>query len=160
MSGEKIRITHVGWDPETGIGIRNWSDAAAIMPDRSQRPIPLLSGRCGILEPHTVTAGQRPTHDFWHSTGLPSPAESRPHRCSDRHRPLPRAPRPIDNSGVITVRHNSRLHHIGLGRRHAGTRVLVLVRDLHVRVITDTGELLLRELTLDPTRDYQLHARP
>jgi len=67
---------------------------------------------------------------------------------------------PIDNSGVITVRHNSRLHHIGLGRRHAGTRVLVPVRDLHVRVITDTGELLLRELTLDPTRDYQLHARP
>ena len=58
------------------------------------------------------------------------------------------------------MRHNSRLHHIGLGRRHAGTRVLVLVRDLHVRVITDTGELLLRELTLDPTRDYQLHARP
>jgi hypothetical protein len=32
----------------------------------------------------------------------------------------------IDNSGVITLRHNSRLHHIGLGRRHAGTRVLVL----------------------------------
>ncbi len=65
----------------------------------------------------------------------------------------------IDNSGVITLRHNSRLHHIGLGRRHAGTRVLVLVRDLHIRVLTDTGELL-RELTLDPTRDYQPQARP
>ena len=65
----------------------------------------------------------------------------------------------IDPSGVITLRHNSRLHHIGLGRRHAGTRVLVLVRDLHVRVLTDTGELL-RELTLDPTRDYQPQDRP
>jgi transposase InsO family protein len=65
----------------------------------------------------------------------------------------------IDNSGVITLRHNSRLHHIGLGRRHAGTRVLVLVRDLHIRVLTDTGELL-RELTLDPTRDYQPQDRP
>ena len=65
----------------------------------------------------------------------------------------------IDNSGVITLRHNSRLHHIGLGRRHAGTRVLVLVRDLHIRVLTDTGELL-RELTLDPTRDYQPQTRP
>jgi transposase InsO family protein len=65
----------------------------------------------------------------------------------------------IDNSGVITLRHNSRLHHIGLGRRHAGTRVLVLVRDLHIRVLTDTGELL-RELTLDPTRDYQPQGRP
>ena len=65
----------------------------------------------------------------------------------------------IDGSGVITLRHNSRLHHIGLGRRHAGTRVLVLVRDLDVRVLTADGELL-RELTLDPSRDYQPQARP
>jgi hypothetical protein len=65
----------------------------------------------------------------------------------------------IDPSGVITLRHNSRMHHLGLGRRHAGTRVLVLVRDRHIRVLTDDGELL-RELTLDPTRDYQPQARP
>jgi hypothetical protein len=52
------------------------------------------------------------------------------------------------------LRHNSRLHHIGLGRRHAGVRVLVLVADLEVRVITEHGELL-RELTLDPGRDHQ-----
>jgi transposase InsO family protein len=60
----------------------------------------------------------------------------------------------IDPSGVITLRYNSRLHHIGLGRRHARTRVLVLVADRHVRVLTEDGELL-RELTLDPTRNYQ-----
>jgi hypothetical protein len=60
----------------------------------------------------------------------------------------------IDSCGKLTIRHNSRLHHVGLGRRFKGTRVLVLVRDLHVRVITEQGELL-RDLTLDPTRDYQ-----
>ena len=60
----------------------------------------------------------------------------------------------IDPSGVITLRYNSRLHHIGLGRRHAGVRVLVLVADLHVRVLTEDGELL-RDLMLDPSRDYQ-----
>jgi transposase InsO family protein len=65
----------------------------------------------------------------------------------------------IDSSGVITLRHNSRLHHIGLGRRHAGTRVLVLARDLDIRVLTGDGELL-RKLTLDPGRDYQPQARP
>ena len=64
----------------------------------------------------------------------------------------------IDITGVITLRHNSRLHHIGLGRKLVGTRVLVLVDDLHVRVITEDGELL-RELTLDPDRDYQPHGR-
>jgi transposase InsO family protein len=65
----------------------------------------------------------------------------------------------IDPSGVITLRHNSRLHHIGLGRRHARTRVLVLVRDLHIRVLNTDGHLL-RELQLDPTRDYQPQAQP
>ena len=60
----------------------------------------------------------------------------------------------IDRYGKLTLRHSSRLHHIGIGRRHAGTKVLVLVKDLHVRIATTDGELL-RELTLDPTRDYQ-----
>jgi transposase InsO family protein len=63
----------------------------------------------------------------------------------------------IDPSGVITLRYNSRLHHIGLGRRHAGLRVLVLVADLDIRVLTEDGELL-RELTLDPNRNYQRQA--
>ena len=64
----------------------------------------------------------------------------------------------IDNPGVITLRHNSRLHHIGLGRRHARTRVLVLVRDRHIRVLTTDGQLL-RELHFDPTRDYPRRKR-
>ena len=60
----------------------------------------------------------------------------------------------VHAGGVVTLRHDSRLHHIGLGRRHAGARVLVLVHDLEVRVLTEDGELI-RELTLDPGRDYQ-----
>jgi hypothetical protein len=58
----------------------------------------------------------------------------------------------IDKTGTVTLRHNSRLHHIGLGRLLAGTRVTLLVHDLHIRVIhRDTGELI-RELSLDPSR--------
>jgi transposase InsO family protein len=64
----------------------------------------------------------------------------------------------VDIAGVITLRHRSRLHHIGLGRRLVGTRVIALVDGLRVRVITEDGELI-RELTLDPTRDYQPHGR-
>jgi transposase InsO family protein len=64
----------------------------------------------------------------------------------------------IDTNGKLTLRHNSRLHHIGVGRRHAGTPVLVLVHDLHIRVLSTSGQLL-RDLTLDPTRDYQPQAR-
>jgi transposase InsO family protein len=60
----------------------------------------------------------------------------------------------VDPSGVVTLRHTSRLHHIGIGRAHAGTRVTLLIADLHIRIITDDGQLL-RELTLNPSRDYQ-----
>ncbi len=61
----------------------------------------------------------------------------------------------IDKTGCVTLRYNSRLHHLGLGRAHTGTHVTVLVADLDIRVIhADTGELI-RQLTLDPTRDYQ-----
>ena len=60
----------------------------------------------------------------------------------------------VDKVGRVTLRYNSRLHHIGLGTTHRGKRVLILVADLDIRVITEEGELL-RELVLDPTRDYQ-----
>jgi transposase InsO family protein len=60
----------------------------------------------------------------------------------------------VDRNGRVTLRYNSRLHHVGLGRRLAGVRVVLLVADLEVRVLTEDGELL-RELLLDPSRDYQ-----
>lgn len=60
----------------------------------------------------------------------------------------------VDTNGKLTLRHASRLHHIGIGRRHAGTPILMLVHDLHIRIITSSGQLL-RDFELDPTRDYQ-----
>lgn len=66
----------------------------------------------------------------------------------------------IDSGGSVTLRHNSRLHHIGLGAAARGTRVTLLIDDLHIRVIgRDTGQLI-RELTLDPSRDYQPRGLP
>jgi transposase InsO family protein len=62
--------------------------------------------------------------------------------------------------GTVTLRHAGKLHHIGVGRKHAGTEVLILTQDLQVRIISkETGELL-RELTLDPSRDYQPTGKP
>lgn len=61
----------------------------------------------------------------------------------------------IGANGVITLRHAGKLHHIGIGRTHAHTPVILLIADLDIRIInTATGELL-RQLTLDPNRDYQ-----
>ena len=61
----------------------------------------------------------------------------------------------IDAAGVITIRYHSHLHHIGLSKRRRGTKVIVLIDDLDIRVLhRDTGQLI-RKLILDPTRDYQ-----
>jgi transposase InsO family protein len=66
----------------------------------------------------------------------------------------------IDQGGTVTLRHNSRLHHIGLGRRLTGTPVTLLIDELHIRVIhRHTGELI-RELTLNPNRDFQPRGLP
>lgn len=61
----------------------------------------------------------------------------------------------IDKSGTVTLRVHGQLRHIGIGRTHTGTHVILLVQDLDVRVVNAiTGELL-RELTINPDRDYQ-----
>jgi transposase InsO family protein len=102
--------------------------------------------------------------------------EVRPHRAVGRRPPIvafeardrarPSGPRiqvgagvrvrrdRIDKVGRLTLRHRTKLHHIGMGAAHRGKRVIMLVHDLDVRVISLNGELL-RNFTLDPSKDYQ-----
>jgi transposase InsO family protein len=61
----------------------------------------------------------------------------------------------VDTTGALSLRRAGRLHHIGIGRAHTGTPVLMLINDLDIRVINKTTGQVLRHLTLDPTRDYQ-----
>ncbi len=66
----------------------------------------------------------------------------------------------VDKAGSVTLRYRSRLHHIGIGRTHAGTCVILLVQDLQIRVVNAATGELLRELILDPNRDYQPTGAP
>jgi hypothetical protein len=61
----------------------------------------------------------------------------------------------VDAGGTVTLRHDSRLHHIGIGRAHKGRAVKLLVADLDIRVLDQSTGELIRQLTLDPSRDYQ-----
>ena len=61
----------------------------------------------------------------------------------------------VGTCGKVTLRHNGKLHHIGIGRRHAHTPVLMIINNLNIRIINPTTGQLLRKLTLNPTRDYQ-----
>jgi len=64
----------------------------------------------------------------------------------------------VDKKGKVSLRFDSRLYKIGLGRAHKGREVKLLIADQEIRVIDSNGELI-RELTLDPSRIYQPIAR-
>jgi transposase InsO family protein len=99
--------------------------------------------------PHRALARRTPTAAY---TARPKATPTPPGAAVGAHHRVRHDK--VDHTGVITLRHNSRLHHLGLGRRHTGVRVVILVADLDVRVLAEDGQLL-RALTLDPSRDYQ-----
>jgi hypothetical protein len=59
----------------------------------------------------------------------------------------------VDKTGTVSLRHDSRLYKIGIGRAHKGRSVKLLIADQQMRVIDLNGQLI-RGLTLDPSRNY------
>ena len=60
----------------------------------------------------------------------------------------------IDDSGSVSLRYDSKMFHIGIGRRFKRMPVRLYIADLDVRVVTIDGELL-RHLEIDPSQRYQ-----
>jgi transposase InsO family protein len=107
-----------------------------------------FSAYYNTIRPHRAIARRTPLQAFnARPKAFPTAYHSPPHYRVRHDR--------IDAAGVITIRYNSRLHHIGLSKHRRGTHVIVLINDLDIRVLhRDTGHLI-RKLVLDPTRDYQ-----
>jgi hypothetical protein len=77
-------------------------------------------------------------------------------QVSTEAEPQPRVRRDVvDNHGKLTLRHAGRMHHIGVGRTHARTPILMLINGLQIRIIHATTGEIIRELTLNPAVDYQ-----
>jgi hypothetical protein len=103
------------------------------------------------------------------------PHRSLPHRCTPAaaYQARPKAA-PGDNradsefrvrhdriqSGNVSLRVNGQLHHIGLGRTLDGTRIIILIEHLNVRVIHATTGEIIRTLTLNPERRYHGTGKP
>jgi transposase InsO family protein len=65
----------------------------------------------------------------------------------------------VDKTGKVSLRYHSKLYKIGLGRAHKGRTIKLLIAGQNIRVIDLQGQLI-RELTLDPTRNYQPLTQP
>lgn len=61
----------------------------------------------------------------------------------------------VDRDGKLTLRYQGKLHHIGIGRAHAQTPIIMLINDRHIKIIATTTGEILRDFHLDPTRNYQ-----
>jgi len=60
----------------------------------------------------------------------------------------------VDTDGHVSIRRAGRMHHLGIGRRHTGKRILAITYETTVTVThLDTGEIL-SEHHIDPTRSY------
>jgi transposase InsO family protein len=137
--------------------MKNWLRAQPHQPATLAELRTLLDAFAGIYNtrrPHRSLAGRATPAAAYAARPKAAPGD----RAADTHDRV-RTDR-VDATGLVTLRHNGKLHHIGIGRAHAGTRVLLLVQDLDIRVVNaDTGELI-RELVLHPDKNYQPTGKP
>jgi hypothetical protein len=63
------------------------------------------------------------------------------------------------SAGKVSLRYHSKAYKIGLGRAHKGRTIKLLIADQQIRVIDLHGQLI-RELTLNPSHDYQPLKQP
>jgi transposase InsO family protein len=138
--------------------MKNWLRAQPVQPatiDQLQALLDRFATEYNTTRPHRSLPHRATPAATYAARPKASPGSDRGTDTHDRVRTDK-----ISKAGNVTVRYNGRLHHIGIGRTYAGTYVLLLVEDLNIRVIhAATGELL-RELTLNPSRDYQPTGRP
>lgn len=142
---------------------RFWQTLKPWLASRPVQPATLTQLQALLDEFAPVYNQQRPHRSLPHRATPATVYTARPKaapgdRANDTHNRV-RTDR-VDTDGKLTLRVHGKLHHIGIGRTHARTPVLMLVRDLHIRVINAATGELLRELTLDPSRNYQPTGRP
>jgi hypothetical protein len=102
--------------------------------------------------PHRALGGKTPLAVFSAKVkARPSLAERRTHYRVRQDK--------VDSHGKVTLRHGSKLLHLGVGRAHKGKRIRLLVADLDVRVIDLHGELI-GQCRLDPAKNYQSMQAP
>jgi hypothetical protein len=117
-----------------------------------------------LLDQFTVTSNhQRPHRSL--STAPPPQPPTTPSPKPSRPPAATTTPTPASATTASTLRRG----HLGRGRpppsprrrtNHARTHLVMLVDDLQVGIVNAATGELLRELTIDPSRDYQPTGRP
>jgi transposase InsO family protein len=98
---------------------------------------------------HHRAHGQTPAHAY-DSTPKATPPHTQAHEPGHYRVRIDT----VDHHGHISLRRAGRMHHLGVGARHRGTHVLILIDTTTVNVINPaTGEQLSSH-TIDPDHNY------
>lgn len=97
--------------------------------------------------PHRATGRRTPEQAY---TALPKATPTGSTRSEWRSRTDK-----VDRDGKVTLRYAGKLRHLGIGKAHAGTAVLLLIHDQNVVTSNATTGEIIAEHTIDPDRDYQ-----
>ena len=134
--------------------MKNWLTHPTTSPPRSP------SSKHSSTPSSTLYNHHRPHRSLRIERHPPSPT---------RHAPKPHpatAPTPTTASATtasttadVSLRVNGHLHHIGIGRTHTGTRIILLIDDLDIRIINAATGEIFRHLTLDPNPPLPRHRR-
>ncbi len=60
----------------------------------------------------------------------------------------------VDRFGKLSLRRTGSMHHLGIGRAHAGKAVTILVDEVEVMVIDQVSGEILSKHTIDPEQNY------
>jgi transposase InsO family protein len=132
--------------------LKKWLAARPESPvtiDHLQQQLDEFTVEYNTRRPHRALP-HRATPNTTYTTGIKATPVTRRTDSHDRVRDDR-----VGTSGTVTLRIASRLHHIGIGRTHAGTYVKLLIQGHDVTIVNAATGEILRELTIDTTRDYQ-----
>jgi transposase InsO family protein len=138
--------------------LKKWLTAQPLQPATIRQLQALLDT---FVEQYNTT---RPHRSLPHRATPATIYTTRPKATPSKHRGTDTHDRvrhdKIDKAGSVTLRVAGRLRHIGVGRTYARTDVILLIHDLQITVINAATGEILRDLIIDPRRDYQPTGRP
>ncbi|CQD20202.1 transposase fora [Mycobacterium lentiflavum] len=110
-----------------------------------------------LLDDFTVIYNTQRTHRALPAATTPAQAYTARPKASPPHSPTGHfriRHDTVDQFGKLTLRHGSHLHHLGIGRTHAGIAVLILVTTNTVTVISKSQHRVLSSHHIDPAANY------
>jgi transposase InsO family protein len=131
--------------------LKNWLSALPVQPETFadlQAVLDTFTAYYNKRRPHRSLRGATPatTYAARPKATPDARAGASPDRVRADH---------VGKTGTVTMRHDGHLHHIGIGRQHAGAPILLMAQNSQIRIIHARTREFLRDVILDPHGQHE-----